>query len=93
MIHNARANDPVTSFLAGDEIEVKGYAEAQRQICLNAVKKAGGMTSAEIAHITGTERHMPARRLPELRAKGLVMNGENKICSVCGRLSMTWEVC
>ena len=52
--------------------------------------KTPGQTAAEIAAATGLERHVPSRRLPELREARCVTNGEVRPCRVAGRNSMTW---
>ena len=44
-----------------------------------------------IAIACGLERHVPSRRLPELRDQGMIVNGESRICDATGRLSMTWH--
>jgi len=36
------------------------------------------------------ERHVPSRRLPELRDAGMVQNREKRDCRVMKRASMTW---
>lgn len=87
----ARATDPATSHIAAEEIEVSGKASTQRRACLVMVRREPGLTSAEIAKELGWERHVPARRLPELRESGLVKNGITRKCSVMGTLMMTWE--
>lgn len=86
----ARKTDPVTSHQAAREAETSGRAATHRAICLEKVKQNPGLTAAEIAAATGLERHVPSRRLPELRAAGLVVNGEARPCFVTGRDSMTW---
>lgn len=86
----ARSTDPHTSHEAADEAETSGRAAGQRKTCKNQVDREPGMTAAEIAAATGMERHVPSRRLPELREAGMVTNKEVRICSVTGRRSMTW---
>ena len=86
----SRALDPATSRLAAAAIERTGRAEHQRRLCLDAIRRQPGMTTAEVAAVTGLERHAPSRRLPELRVDGLVDNGDPRPCSVMGRLSLTW---
>ena len=86
----ARATDPDTSHLAAAAVERCGHASAQRNTCLAHVRKLPGQTAAEIAAVSGMERHAPSRRLPELRDSGLVANGEVRICSVTGNRSLTW---
>lgn len=86
----ARKTDPRTSHEAAREAEASGRAATHRAICLEEVKKNPGRTAAEIAKETGLERHVPSRRLPELREAGLVKNVEIRVCRVTGRNSMTW---
>lgn len=87
----ARRTDPGTSHEAARSVEESGAASDQRARCLLAVRAHPGSTAAEIAAILGMERHAPSRRLPELRAAGLVKNGPARICRVVGRSSVTWE--
>ncbi|NLG43924.1 MAG: winged helix-turn-helix domain-containing protein [Phycisphaerae bacterium] len=86
----ARRNDPITSHQAAEEVEASGRAASQRQTCLLEVWKKPGQTAAEIAAATGLERHVPSRRLPELRKARLVKSGPVRRCTVTGNPSMTW---
>ena len=86
----ARNADPVTSHQAAAQVEASGRAKTQRDACLAAVRIYRGMTAAEIAQWLGLERHIPSRRLPELRAMGLVTSGQPRPCRVTGNRSMTW---
>jgi len=86
----ARNTDPFTSHDAARDAEASGRADAQRNLCLNEVLKNPGKTAAEIAVAVGLERHAPSRRLPELRDAGLIKNGRARVCSVTGRMSITW---
>lgn len=88
----ARRTDPRTSHEAAREAEANGRAATHRAICLEEVRKNPGRTAAEIAAATGMERHVPSRRLPELREAGFVKNVEIRVCRVTGRNSMTWYV-
>jgi hypothetical protein len=67
-----------------------GRAATQRRACHEAVIQNPGLTAAEIAVVLRGERHMPSRRLPELREGGLVENGPPRICTVMKRSSITW---
>lgn len=87
---HARTTDPSTSHQAAAAAERRGVAAAHRLLCLAAVTREPGLTAAEIAERVGLERHKPSRRLPELRDDGLVVNGPARLCSVQGRLSITW---
>lgn len=86
----SRKTDPYTSHQAAAEAESSGRASGHRRICLSAVIEKPGRTAAEVAAETNLERHVPSRRLPELRSAGRVYNGEVRVCLVTGRNSMTW---
>ncbi|MBI1374088.1 MAG: winged helix-turn-helix domain-containing protein [Phycisphaera sp.] len=86
----ARKNDPITSHQAADEVEASGRAASQRHRCLLEVWKKPGQTAAEIAVAADLQRHVPSRRLPELRKDGLVTNGPVRQCAVTGNPSLTW---
>lgn len=86
----ARSTDPATSSAAARSAESSGAASDQRRLCLAEVQRKPGQTAAEIALMVGLERHAPSRRLPELRAAGLVVNGAPRTCRVVGRASLTW---
>ena len=87
---NARTSDPFTSHLAGRAIESTGAAHDQRTRVLDMVRLAPGLTSAELARAMGIERHIPARRLSELKTAELVETRGNRHCAVVGSLCMTW---
>tara|TARA_R100000808_G_scaffold24092_1_gene54652 strand:- start:5158 stop:5472 length:315 start_codon:yes stop_codon:yes gene_type:complete len=87
----ARNTDPITSHQAAAQVEGQGWASCQRQLCLNQVEARPGMTAAEVAVAQNLERHVPSRRLPELRSAGLVENGPSRRCTVTGKNSLTWH--
>lgn len=87
MTLNHRHTDPPTSILAGRDAESSGLARRQRRRCFDAVAAAPGLTAREIETRIDVKAH---KRLPELRAAGLVTNGESRRCRVTGRLAMTW---
>lgn len=66
----SRRHDPWTSKKAGDEVD----ATALGLICLNALKTApiSGLTTHEIARLTGLEYGSVTPRMIELEAAGLV---------------------
>ena len=89
--HNARRTDPQSSHAAGRKVEANGKASDQRAQCLQAVERFPGHTSQELADKLGFDRYMLARRLPELRQRGLVRNGTApRECTVTGNLAMAW---
>ena len=64
--------------------------KAEIELLKSELAAAKGRTAAEIAETARLERHVPSRRLPELRSAGLVRNGEARICRVTGNRSITW---
>ncbi|MCK4547677.1 MAG: winged helix-turn-helix domain-containing protein [Candidatus Eisenbacteria sp.] len=86
----ARRTDHITSHLASEEEEASGRKDKQRLLCLLFVEQHPGLTSGEYAEIHGVNRHMPARRLPDVRSDGYVRNGVSRRCRVSGRKCMTW---
>ena len=88
MTQNYRNNDPPTSALAGRDVEAGGLARQHRAMCLDAVMRTPGLTAREIENRLGIKAH---KRLPELRRAGMVHNGRSRICTVSGRLAMTWQ--
>lgn len=87
---SARNTDPSTSHQAAGLAEESGMAASHRAMCLAQVTIRPGSTAAEIAVFAGLERHIPSRRLPELRAAGLVTNGLPRTCKETGNRSITW---
>jgi len=90
MIARSRRTDPATSHEVANDVEKSGKAEIHREICLSVVSRREGLTAAEIAQIADLERHVPSRRLPELRSKGIVENREVRVCKIMGTKAMTW---
>lgn len=88
---SARRSDPATSLEAAKAAEEGGRAQTDREACLSAVCLAPGLTAGEIATRLGLERHIPSRRLPELRAQGKVENGPARLCRVLDTKAMTWN--
>ena len=78
----ARNSDPVSSHLAASALAASGVLSRQRRIVLAALKEHGPCTSAELAARSGLERHLTARRLPELREMNLAVQGPVRACSV-----------
>lgn len=88
----ARYLDPETSHEAARAIEKDGTRARQQAAVLAAVAGQGGLTSFELARANKFDRFTAGRRLPELRASGLVENGEARTCAVSGRRSLTWHL-
>lgn len=88
----AATRDPWTSHKAAREVTKSGQRANQQNLCLGAVKQWPSSTSAELAQRIGTDRWTVARRLPELRAGGFVVNGEARVCGVTGKTSLVWKL-
>ena len=88
MNQNYRNSSPPTSALAGRDVEAGGSARQHRAMCFDAVMRTPGLTAREIENRLGIKAH---KRLPELRRAGMVRNGRSRICTVGGRLAMTWQ--
>lgn len=86
----ARNSDPITSHLAAEHITRSGVRAQQQALTYAAVKANPGCTSFEIAHASGIDRYVLARRCPEVELAGLIKRGETKHCLVTGRLALTW---
>ena len=88
MTQNYRNNDPPTSALAGRQAEANGSARQHRVMCFDTVMQTPGLTAREIEDRLGIKAH---KRLPELRRAGMVRNGAARICTVSGKLALTWQ--
>ena len=88
MTQNYRRSDPPTSTLAGRKTEAGGLARQHRAMCFNAVMQTPGLTAREIEDRLGIKAH---KRLPELRRAGMVRNGRSRLCTIGGRLAVTWQ--
>lgn len=88
----ARATDPESSHEAARRHVTSGKADAHCRIVLEAMKAHQGRTSAELAVITGLERHEVARRCSDLKNSGLAFQGEQRVCGVSGKQAVTWWV-
>ena len=87
----AHRSDPLTSFAAGERFERSGRLRGQMLLVLLGLRKWSGKTSAELAQLTGLDRHAVARRLPNLSSRGLVERGPERMCSVCHCPCVTWR--
>jgi hypothetical protein len=90
----ASAKDPWTSHEAANDLTRSGIRAEQKLQVLKALRQYPGSTSAELAAKSGMDRYRTARRLPDLRADGLVTNGmpqQCKPCSVTGKMALIWN--
>jgi len=91
----ARSTDPRTSHEAAASL---GKRADQQRYVLDCVKRTPFRTSAELARDATFSkpqefqhyRYLFARRLPELRDAGYLMNGRVRPCTVTGKSALTW---
>lgn len=86
----ARAKDPLSSHRAAAEITASGRRGQQIAQAIAAVRAFPGCTSQELCASTGIDRYTLARRLPEAVTAGCVCKGQQRACSVTGKLALTW---
>jgi hypothetical protein len=86
----ARSSDPESSHRAAAEITASGRRQQQITMVINMVRKFPGMTSMELAGMTGEDRYVIARRLPEAATAGAVCKGQQRSCAVTSKLALTW---
>lgn len=86
----AGRNEP-TSREAAEDLVASGEHGRQCQAVLDALRQHGGFTSAELAAIAALDRHLVARRLPDLERRGLARRGANtRRCGQTGRKALVW---
>ena len=72
---------------------VQDEADRQRIKMAKFVEDHAGHTSNELGKLSNEfDRYQFARRLPELRDKGALINPYTRYCKVTGREAMTWAV-
>lgn len=86
----ARNTDPDTSHEAARDLVDTGTQAQQHAQVASALRLHPGLTSRELAFSAGLDRHMVARRLPELEAEGLAVHGAPRICSMSRKRCQTW---
>jgi len=91
----ARRTDPDTSHQAAIQFVVVGKHAKQMAEVLNTLRRinASGVvvTSAELAAYMETDRYVTARRLPDLRKRGLVEQCQKTTCTVSNTQAVTWR--
>ncbi|MBD8696574.1 winged helix-turn-helix domain-containing protein [Stenotrophomonas sp. CFBP 13718] len=86
----ARNTDPDTSHEAARDLVDSGTQAQQQAQVASALRQHPGLTSRELAFSACLDRHMVARRLPELEAEGLAVHGAPRICSMSRKRCQTW---
>ncbi len=86
----ARATDPQSSHEAAERVTRTGARQNQAEAVLEALKTYPGSTSRELAERAGLDRHLVARRLPDLEHANTARQGELRACCYAGRSAVTW---
>lgn len=86
----ARATDADGSHEAAALLVRSGRHAAQKDRTEAAVKRYPGMTSMQLARVTGLDRHMVARRLPDLMKEGRAFRGGKTVCPISNITVCTW---
>jgi hypothetical protein len=87
----SRATDPHSSYDAECHINRTGIRARQQSMASKAVEMWPGLTSLELANKSQICRYLLARRLPECQMAKQVRRGQERRCSVSGRLAVTWH--
>jgi hypothetical protein len=74
----ARRRDAIASHAAADALERDKRDTKQLKLVMSLVRRFPGRSSKMIATLGRVDRHMVARRLPELAALGLIYRVEPK---------------
>ena len=87
-MNHARKTDPISSHLAANE----NAKRRPEQVLETAAKvtKYKGKTTAELAYITTSDRYILGRRCPDAERMGLIVRGDLRVCTVSGRMALTW---
>tara|TARA_R100000541_G_C1878414_1_gene81959 strand:+ start:52 stop:318 length:267 start_codon:yes stop_codon:yes gene_type:complete len=73
--------------------EIQDEAANQRNKMRKFVIENEGYTSQELGKLSDEyDRYQFARRLPELRVKGILHNPSERPCGVTGKKAMIWAV-
>lgn len=86
----SRVSDPESSHAAADEVKSSGRLAIQQSQVLAAVRQWPGRTSRELAQYMSADRHVVARRLPEIEVARKVRKGGLRECAIGHRLAVEW---
>ena len=90
MSHLARSTDPNSSHAAAADLVATGKLLDQQTQAAAAVRRHPGQSSLHLASLTGLDRHMLGRRLPELARQGAIWRGPAAPCATTGKSACTW---
>lgn len=84
--------DPRTSHDAAAYYINGGGYETDCGRVYRALRAHDGSTSAELAQASGIDRHLCAKRLPNLETNQLVHKGDVRACRTNGSRAVTWWI-
>lgn len=91
-MQRSRTSDPASSHAAAAYVADTGVARTQQCRVLAALKQCPHRTSNELAVECGMERHMVAKRLPELLKRGRVaVSTPKRRDQHTNRWAVTWR--
>ncbi|HHA2975912.1 winged helix-turn-helix domain-containing protein [Stenotrophomonas geniculata] len=90
MSHPARSTDPQSSHIAAADLAASGALRVQHAKTEAAVTRHPGHSSLHLSMLTGLDRHMLGRRLPELAREGRIWRGPTAPCATTGKPACTW---
>ncbi|WP_414486207.1 winged helix-turn-helix domain-containing protein [Stenotrophomonas maltophilia] len=86
----ARSTDPNSSHAAAADLVACGALRVQHAKTEAAVIRHPGHSSLHLSTLTGLDRHMLGRRLPELAREGRIWRGPSAPCATTGKPACTW---
>ena len=86
----ARSTVPDTSHAAAADLVASGALRVQHAKTEAAVARHPGHSSLHLSTLTGLDRHMLGRRLPELAREGRIWRGPSAPCATTGKPACTW---
>jgi predicted HTH transcriptional regulator len=86
----ARKNDPGTSKRAAQRHTRSGERATQALRVLQVLKEHPGLTSRELAKVSGIAHEVMHKRLPDLRRNGLARKEGTKKCTVTEHTAARW---
>ncbi len=90
MNHPARSTDPQSSHIAAADLAAGGTLRVQQAKAEAAVIRHPGHSSLHLSTLTGLDRHMLGRRLPELAREGRIWRGPTAPCGTSHKRACTW---
>ena len=88
----SRNSDPLSSYMAEEQIEGSGKRKTQAMLVYEAVKEHPMHTAGELEFITRIPHSVLCRRLPDLRSNSYVKVACMRTCNVKNSLAQVWEV-